>query len=346
MYKLELLENQMKKIILTLCALLFINQTLYSAESLNKILAIVGSIIITENDYEFAEIKYKKLQKFFPKSNKNKDSMRSQVLDFLIGRAILDITAEEETIQVNEKRVELEIQKRMEIMNITSREQFEKIVAAQTGMPFDLYQSEIPFQVKKSQVMQLRINVPMPTEKEIQSWYNANKNKIGFEFKYREIVMVPKNNSSAEELRINNQMMDIYKELKKSSASFNSIASSSKNQSSNRAGVVDWTPAFEVFNSSKLTASIVASLPNNGISEVYRDEKGRYCIVRSEGKRPTPLVAVRRGIIGMLQREKEENVYDNWLNQRRNEIPIMIYDESYNKEKNLPMPEMKFQYKE
>ena len=80
-----------------------ISVQLGSAESLNKILGIVGRISITQIDYDVAKEKYNKIEKFIPDQLIQKGkSLKTKVIDYLIINAIVDMTAEEETIQVNE----------------------------------------------------------------------------------------------------------------------------------------------------------------------------------------------------------------------------------------------------
>lgn len=191
-------------------------KNVYPGDSLNSILAIVGSVSITKFDYEDGLEKYEKLKKFMPDLEKKKEgSIKSRVLDFLIMRAIVDLTADEETIQVNKSRIEGEIQKRMELMQIDDPKKFEQVIESQTGLPYDLWVGEIPFQIKKAQLMQIRIPTQLPNEEEIQDWYNKNKTKVGFEMRYREIALVPNGSSIKEEQRIFKDISNIYKKVRK-----------------------------------------------------------------------------------------------------------------------------------
>ncbi|MBE7412581.1 MAG: putative peptidyl-prolyl cis-trans isomerase [Leptospiraceae bacterium] len=326
-----------------LLVFLFPFSVIFSAESLNKILATIKNTSITQIDYEYGEDKYKKLSKFLPKIN-HKASMKTQVLDFLIARAIVDITAEEESIQVTEKRIDTEIEKRMEVMGIKDRAVFEKNIQAQTGMSFDMWVSELPYQIKKGQLLQVRVNTKLPSDKEILSWYNANKNKVGFEIRLREIALIPSKHSLEEETRISKEITAIRNEALKDPESFKLIASGPRNQSNYKnGGLIDWIPAFELYKQNKIAATVAMGLPEGKISDVFRDERKRYCIIKMEGKRPTPLELVKKGIQNMLYRDKEEDSFDNWVLSRRREISITIYDKEYIKENKLDTPEESFQ---
>ncbi|MCB1179708.1 MAG: SurA N-terminal domain-containing protein, partial [Leptospiraceae bacterium] len=116
---------------------------LNSLESLNKVIAIVGRTTITEMDFEKASKKFKIL--YTKTKSPYKGSYKTQVMDFLIARQIIDITAEEETIIVNEKRIESEVERIMENMGFSDRAQFEKSLSGKIGLPFDVWLEELPY---------------------------------------------------------------------------------------------------------------------------------------------------------------------------------------------------------
>lgn len=335
------LNKQKKKLFVNICITLFLLTTgLYPLETINRIYAVVGNKSITELDYEKGEEKYNKL--FKTSKSPYKGSHKTQVLDFLISKAVIEITAEEETITVNEKRVESEIDKIMENSGNLDRASFEKFISEKTGLPFDIWVSELPHQIMKNQLMQVRVPVKAPSEDEIQKWYQLNKAKVGFEFKYREIVISPKNGSIEEETRVLNEIKLIQKELRKDKSSFNLIASSPRNNSTHRNGIIDWTPIGEIYKNNKFTANYLMQVESGTVTDVFRDEKNRYCIIKSEGKRSTPIELLRRYIQQILQGEKVEESFDEWIRERRKELTIYIYDKEYLTENKLDAPDESF----
>lgn len=307
-------------------------------ESLNRIVAIVGGISISQIDYERGVEKYKVISKFAPPSRK-KQSFRTQVIDFLIDRAIVDIVAEEESIQVNEKRIESEIERRMEQTGSQDLEEFKKNVPKQTGMSYEDWLSDLPYQIKKGQIMQIRVSTQLPSEQEIRAWYRKNKSKVGFEVKFREIAIAPKNSSIDEESRIYKEIASIRAKVLKDPSLFRLIASGPRNDSRFRGGLVNWMPAFELYKQSAVIASISTQTKPGKISEIYRDESKRYAILYVQGVRPTPLESVRKGIQNVLYRDKEQQAYEDWLKSMREEISITTYDPIYNKENNVKLKE-------
>ncbi len=312
-------------------------------ESINKIMAIVGKISISQLDFERGEEVFKNLQKQKKAGKTQKGSWKSQVLDFLIARAIIDITAEEESIQASEKNIEAEVDRLMKLSQTTERSQFEKLISEKTGLPFDVWLNDLPYQIKRGQLLQVRVSIKPPSEQEVQAWYNANKQKVGFEVKFREICLIPKNNSVEEEQRISNEINSIKKDSRKDKDSFGLIASGPRNQAYAK-GINDWTPTFEIFNRSPALINALGRLEDGKISDAFVDDKRRYCLVRLEGKRPTPLDTIRRNIQEIIQRERVDSSFDDWILTRRKEVLITIYDKEYITENKLDTPDESFNY--
>ncbi len=322
--------------------LLSLNLSIHSQDSLNRIYAVVGKKSITEIDFEKGDDRYKKL--FKTTKSPYKGSHKTQVLDFLIARAVIEITSEEETITVNEKRIESEIDKIMENSGHSDRAVFEKYIAERAGVPFDVWVAELPYQIMKNQLMQVRVPVKSPSEEEIQKWYANNKTKMGFEFKFREIAIVPKTGSIEEENRVLTEIKAIQKEIKKDKNAFNLISSGPRNNSNLRGGFMDWSPVSDIYKSNKFIANYLMQIEPGTISDVFRDEKNRYCIIKSEGKRSTPIENIRRYIQQILQGEKVEESFDEWIRERRKELTIYIFDKEYLAENKMEAPDESFNF--
>ncbi|MCB1142065.1 MAG: putative peptidyl-prolyl cis-trans isomerase [Leptospiraceae bacterium] len=330
----------MKILFFFISVYLLTSLSLTAGETINRIIATIGQKSVTQMDYDKALEKYKLL--FKNTKSPYKGSLNTQIIDFLISRLIIEITSDEETITVTPKRIESEISRIMENSGISDRLAFEKHITERMGIPFQVWEEELPYQIMKNQLIQVRVPVRSPTEEEIQKWYNQNKSKIGFEFKYREIAIVPKNKSFDEEDRVSNEINQIKKEIRKDKSSFNLIASGPRNNSFHRNGFVDWTPIGEIFKENRFVANYLMQLKEGTFSDVFRDEKNRYCIIKVEGKRFTPLEVIRRYIQNVLQGEKIEASFDEWILERRKELPIFIYDKSYLIENKLEAPDESF----
>lgn len=338
------LANPLRFIGLCILAFLFGAQcNLYSYESLNQVLAIVGNKSISQLDYESGLEKYKLASRYIAQSKK-KGSLHSQVLDFLIDRVIVDIVAEEESIQVNEKRMDLEVQKRMENAGASDLEQFKKIIFQQYGSSYEQWYEDLPFQIKKTQLLQIRVSPSLPSEAEVLNWYNKNRAKVGSEFKFREFVISPVTGTIDEEQKIFAEMNEIRGKSIKDPSFFKLVASGPRNDTKFKTtgGLINWISAFEIYKTQPVTASILSQIPQGKMSEVFRDDKKRYCLVMVEGVRPTPLESVRKGIQGLLFREREQASFDEWLVGMRKTTVITIFDPIYAKENSILNPEEKY----
>lgn len=322
----------------------FISPIVSAPESINRILAIVGKISISQLDFERGEEIFKALQKQRkPGKTAPKGSYKTQVLDFLISRAIIDITADEESIQANEKNVEAEIDRMMKGSGVNDRAQFEKLITEKTGLPFDIWINDLPYQIKRGQLLQVRVTIKPPSEQEIQSWYHANKQKVGFEIKFREICLTPRNGSVEEEQRISNEINTIKKDARKDRDAFTLIASGPRNHAAGK-GINDWVPTFEIFNKSPHLVNVLGRLDDGKISDAYIDDRRRYCIARLEGKRSTPIDTIRRNIQEIIQRERIDSSFDDWILTRRKEVLITVYDKEYIAENKLETPDESFNF--
>jgi putative peptidyl-prolyl cis-trans isomerase len=334
----------MQKIFLSILLFIFIPISMESAESINRILAIVGKISISQFDFDKGEESYKILFKGRkPNIRVTKGSHRSKILDFLIDRALIDITADEESIQAGEKNIEAEVERLMKLGNTPDRASFEKVILEKTGLPFETWFEDLPYQIKRNQLMQLRVNIKPPSEAEIHKWYMANRTKVGNEVKFREICISPKNSSFEEEQKVSNEINQIRKDLKRDTESFNLIANGPRNGAPGK-GFNDWIQTFEIYNRSPSLMSALSRIPEGGVSEPYRDDRGKYCIVRLEGKRSTPEENIKRNIGDILSREKAESSFDDWLISRRKELTITVYDKEYISENKLDTPDETFNY--
>jgi putative peptidyl-prolyl cis-trans isomerase len=329
--------------LVVLAVTLSVNKLEPAPESINRIMAIVGKISISQLDFERGEEIYKALQKQKKQAKPQKGSSKTQVLDFLIARAIIDITADEESIQAGEKNIEAEVDRLMKLSQISERAQFEKLIAEKTGLPFEIWINDLPYQIKRGQLLQVRVSIKPPSEQEIQTWYNQNKQKVGFEVKYREICLVPKNSSDAEEQRISAEINSIKKDARKDKDAFSLIAGGPRNQAYAK-GINDWTPTFEIFNRSPALVNVLGRLDDGKVSDAFIDDKRRYCLVRMEGKRPTPLDTIRRNIQEIIQRERVDSSFDDWILSRRKEVLITVYDKEYIAENKLEAPDESFNF--
>ena len=170
----------------------------FAATVLNDVIAVVANAPVTSIDLaqELDRLKKRKAPA------KDKRGPKSQAVDNLIGRAIIDVIAREESVTISPERIKNAIKKEMDMRGILREEDFKKVIKRDTGMEFDDYKDELSRQLKTQQVMQLRVSVPNPTPSQVEEWYRQNKNRVGKKYTFR-MIYIP---VAGNELKVSNQM--------------------------------------------------------------------------------------------------------------------------------------------
>ena len=280
------------------------------------------------------------------KTMKNIDrrsSLRTQVLDFLINKAIVDLIAENESITISKRAVKTEIKRRMHFVGIQKEKIFAKKIEQELKIPYKIWKSEIPFELKKRQIIQIRLSVPPPTEQEIKKWYYKNKRKLGWEVKFKVIGKKPKNNSISEETKIYEEMKSIRKSLLSNKKMFSIIAKGPRNLSIFKTPFfLKWNSLFEIYKFDPNLAEVLSQMKTNTISIIFRDQKQRYLICLLEARRNPPLENVKTNIMNILYQEKENQVFNKWLKEEKKKLSISYFDREYIKENKIQTKEKTF----
>ena len=299
----------------------------------NNVDYIVGNIPITSLDVAAMkeEIKQsrKKTRRRRWRSRRQREEQAAQLereaVNTLIARAILEREAQAESIIISEARVENEVEKRRGLSGINNEKEFRKEVEKQSGMPFDVWKKNLRFQLIRRQLIQIKLSVPAPSQTEIRDYYRKHRRKLGLELRFREIVLQPRNRKLEEEQRIATLARDIHQELQANPRSFSRVARRLPSNVSRRrfaGGLYDYMPIQEIAERDRLLAGVLYSLRPGQVSQVFRNPRNQYLIVRLEGKRPVPLSKVENGIRQRLYVEKEQEVFDNWIEERKKAVSI------------------------
>lgn len=291
-----------------------------SGEVINRIRFVVGDIPITEIDLDRMTKKMRDTGS--PEARRNPvEAAKTE----LFTRALIEIEAKKESILVTEARMQHEVNRRMEASGITDETAFHKTVEKETGMPFDRWVDDLRYQIIRIQVMQIKLSVPQPSDAEIEKFYAQNRDKVGIEVSYREIVLAPRNSSIDEEARISAIARQLAGQITGNPARFAELARTTPENISPfrfNGGFHDYTPISEVAEQDRLTAGVVYALTPGALSPIFRNTGGRYCLVRLEGKRPMPLARVRDVIIQRLYIDKQEEAFVDWVKRRLKEVAI------------------------
>ena len=192
----------------------------FSWEPYDKVIAVVNDSPIVESDLS---MKFNRIQrrKNIPQARRSFE--QSRLLDKSIDEMLILQEADAQSIIVSDAKVDNQIKKIMERMNISNMDTFKERVERAENMSFEEYREEIKKSLVTEQVMSIAIGVTPPTRKEATEWYKTNKDKLGFEMNLKHILMRVKNNSLAEEKRVNEEMKKIRRRVE-AGESFESLA--------------------------------------------------------------------------------------------------------------------------
>ncbi|MCS7205165.1 MAG: peptidyl-prolyl cis-trans isomerase [Leptospiraceae bacterium] len=285
-------------------------------EKLNTIVYVVGKKAITQYDIE----RVKKLVNFI-----NKTEYRNQTPEsFLIEKAIIEQIAEEEVIIVNDERLRTEIEKRRQNANFPTLDEFKAFVEKETQLSFEEWKEVLRYQILKQILLQIKVSIPQPEEREIEEFYKKHQKQIGLEVLYREIIF-PRTNTIAEEKRIFDIAKEVHNQITKNPQSFPEVARNlPENVSRFRfgGGLRFWTSITDVASEDPIIAGAIYNLPVGSISPIFKNQFGQYTILKIEGKRPTPIEKVREIIRMRLFYEKSEESFQQWLNEQKQKYVI------------------------
>jgi len=285
-------------------------------ETINRVRLIVGNRPITDIDYEDGG---RLLKLFRPGNPTAKD-----VENFLIEKSIIDQVAEDESIVVSEERLDNEVKRRMEMARETDQEAFQKKIETETQVPFRLWKESLRYQMARQQIVQIKVTIPQPDEREIEDFYRKNSNRVGVELLFREIVF-PAAPTIAAEREIDTRARQVHSQLVANPASFSDVARSlAENISPYKAGggIRLWIAIDELAREDRVLAGVLYNMNPAAVSPVFRDASNRYRIVRLEGKRPVALDRIREMIRMQLFYDKADESFDRWIEEKRRTLVI------------------------
>lgn len=302
--------------------LLLLHLPVYSATVLNDVVAVVASAPITTIDLAQEVDRMKKRR--IPV--KDKRSVTSHALDTLIGRAIIDVIAREESVTISPERISNAIKKEMDMRGILREDDFKKIVKRDMGLSFDDYKEELTRQLKTQQVMQLRVSVPNPTPSQVEEWYRQNKNRVGKKYTFR-MIYIP---VAGNELKVSQQMKAARAMGASSGAGFAKAAAQySAHPSKARGGLMVDLRLDQVAQIDPILAGAVNGTPLGTTSQVFVGGNGGYYCVRVESARAIGLDEVYDNVRAILYSQNEQIEYGRWLKEQRKKVAVTIYLKDY-----------------
>ncbi len=271
----------------------------------------IASSIITDQDIQNMQTKLRALGQ--------KRNLKQKAIEALIERALVKKAAHHYAVVVSDARIENEIEKQSVEQGL-NRAAFQKKVELEFGLPFPTWSEELRYRLVKSQLIQFVLHVSPPTEKEIRSFYRKNRRRIGLEFRYREIILIPKNTSIKEERRISKLASSLHKRLSANPKAFATIARSASANASpykRRGGLRPYQSVYEIAFHNPILASVLHNHPLKKIARPFRDSLNRYMIIQVQARRPLAFKRARPMIARQIYAKKQEKKFQEWLAEQK-----------------------------
>lgn len=286
----------------------------------NRIRYTVGDVPITDMDIAAME---KQLQR----APLRPGAKRKTAVEELIERAIVDIEARAESIIVTDARIQTEMKRRMESAGIATEDDFRRLVERETGLPFDRWVEDMKYQFIRSQIVQVKLTIPQPEEKDVEEFYRKNRDRVGLEVMYREIAFRPRAGSIEDETRVSKMASDLVNKVRTPAAFAAMAKTHPENVSPYRfnGGLVDYVPLQDIADNDRVLAGVLFGM-GVGAPQVFRDGAGRYVIIRIEDRRPVSYQKVRQLILQQLYFEKEIVALEKWIERRKKEVAVQKFD--------------------
>ncbi len=322
--------NHIKKIILIIILLIF--RPAYSWEVYDKLIATVNETPIIESEVE-QRLEKLKSQKKVP--NKTLLNEKSRLLDKFIEEAIVEQTAKRESIIVSSEKVDNQIKKIMEQREIKSVDLFKKEIERTEKISFEEFREEMRKSIMTEQIMSIAIGVTPPSLKEAEDWYKSNKGKMGYELNIQHIMFTLKNESFAENKRVNQIASDLLIKIRNGFPFEDAARDHSEDAATkNTGGSLGWTALSNLAKKDYIMADNLYRefIIGKKKTAVIKSGAG-YHVIKYNGIRPTSFEAVRDDIFNLLYQKKMMEQFKKWVLQKKSESDIKIYMPDYIKEK-------------
>lgn len=311
-----------KVVKVALFALFLLAQASWPATVLNDVVAVVANLPITTIDLAHEVERMQKRRGF----KREKRGLQPQALDTLIGRAIIDVIAREESVTISPERIANSLKKEMDMRGILREADFMKAIKRDTGLDYDTYKEELARQLKTQQVMQLRVSVPNPTPSQVEEWYRQNKSRVGKKYNFR-MIYIP---VAGNELQVSNTMKAARAMGASSSAGFASAAAKySQHATRGRGGLMVDMRLDQVAQIDPILAGAVNGTPQGTTSQIFVGSNGGYYCIRVESSRAIGLDEVYDNVRAILYSQNEQIEYGRWLKEQRKKVAVTIYMQNY-----------------
>lgn len=330
-------------------------------ETYDQVIATVNESAIIQSD---VDLKFLSLQKSKPSAKNRAAYEKSRILDQFIEDELINQTAQESSIIINDKKVMNRIEGLLKTYlsrNLKEGEDLNKITASYSNTiiakveadrnlkkgpkiddrlagffkhieqtqheEFNVLFESVKTQIRKQDFLAISLGVSPPSEQEVRAWFNANKAKLGQEMWIKHILIIPRGSSLAAEREANTKLADIRKRIL-AGESFEKLAVqySQDPGSAAKGGDLGWIMPAEL--DPYFASNVFGNYNPGGITNVFKSGFG-YHIAKYYGRRNLTFDKVYPMISQKLYYEKLAKQFTKWIETRKNESEIKIYMENY-----------------
>jgi putative peptidyl-prolyl cis-trans isomerase len=289
-----------------------------TVEVIDKVVAVINGKPIMLSDLEVRYQLYKNSR------GAPKTIDRKKILDDLINEAIVEQVAEDESIVVNDARIDNEIATMMERSKIRDKNDFIKMIEKEQGITFDMFRLQLKKQLLMDQVMTFAIDFTPPSKQDAKDWYDKNKNSPALlQFNIKQIFL--RSGSKFEEQKaVNEKLKDMQRRIA-GGTPFEEIARKESQDVAlaKNGGDMGWFMLTEI---DQILAEGIYTTYSPGSMVILRSAAG-YHLVKFVGRRITPFEEVESRIYGMITNQRRLEQFMKWLEQKKATAELKIMDE-------------------
>jgi peptidyl-prolyl cis-trans isomerase SurA len=294
-----------------LTALLVVTAASVNAEIINRIYANVGDKIITQ--FEIESLNPKRLTMIYKKyegaeRQAELDKFYAENLEALIDNYIIEIAASREGVRVSDREVDKAVDDIMERNGVT-QDRLEELLEA-SMKTLEQYKWQIKIDILKSRLMGsvFRPKIVV-TEEEINNYIADHADDLELSDMYELRVIKVSDKEKLEQAMFD---YETNKSFRDTAMKFSEDATASNG------GYLGWVEVAFLDESIK-----EAVKGKQGITEPVSDGEG-YRVFFVEGFRNKNEVNEdkKEKIINIISKERAQDIFDNWLKEKRGEILI------------------------
>jgi peptidyl-prolyl cis-trans isomerase SurA len=312
-------------ICLTLASLLC---TSYArAEMIDSIAAIVNDDLVTnyEVDKELTFV-IKDAERKSPVSPELRKKLRSDVLNMLIDKRLIQQKVKELNIQIGEEELRQAVEDVKKQNNLSQ----DALIGAllNQGITFDQYKAQLKEQLERLRLMSMEVKAKIQvSEREMREYYDANKAQYSEDESYRArhiFFKIPKNASADEVKNAMARAATVLAEAR-SGKDFTELAKKNSDESTAAKDGGD-LGMFKKGDMLPEIESAVIAMKQGEISELVSTPAG-FHIIKLEEKTPAkakPFETVKAGIEEIIYKKKSEERFNQWATEMRKGASIEI----------------------